>query len=202
MYDEIKHRKISDLPLSTVNTWIEKEVVDLVNDFGQNMPEQMLVHTCERLRDVLLKKYRSWAVGDVHAAFQTGLSGGYGSFMKVTVRALLHFLNQAQITLSGKMAHIKEAEARLNKQEYKNTDPRYNTPDIQFISWLTQVGLYIDCNFWNPFVIFSTPEEVKRMAQEYVNIKTNQHELNLFKKRIKSTKIIENEQAENPLPRM
>lgn len=110
-YEEIKHLMISDLSEIDRKIWIMDEITELVNDFGTTIDNDLLLHTTKRLLDKLNTAYRSWYVADVHAAFQTGLSGAYGSFRKVTVQALFHFLKQAQNQMSASRANAAELES-------------------------------------------------------------------------------------------
>ena len=144
MYEDIKATRIMEVSRLQIDSWVEHEVINLVNDFGQNMPDEMLKHTCTRLRDVLVTKYRRWYVGDVHAAFQTGLSGGYGAFHKVTIRSLFHFLKSAQSQLTHNLVIQKEIDSATKTTDVRTNDPRYNTAVCQLMSWATKNNINLD----------------------------------------------------------
>lgn len=139
MYETIKDQQITYLDRNQLNAWIETEVINLTNDFGQNMAPDLLVHTCKRLRDVLATKYKSWAVADVHAAFQLGMSGAYGVVHKVTVQRLFHWLKEA--------TKLRVTHAVINSERQPRTAPdvlKVNGSDYgSFLCFLTKNKIWV-----------------------------------------------------------
>lgn len=186
-----------DVSTTQINAWVEKEVTDLANDFGQNMADDMLKHTCQRLRDVLVTKYRRWYVGDVHAAFQTGLSGGYGAFHKVTIRALFHFLKSAQSQLTHNLVVQHEIDSATKQPDVRTNDPRYNTAVCQLMSWASKNNIYLDFidPAWNDTKLEETKDvspKIKELAGEFMEAK-EMDLLNVLRTRLRNerTKFIE-----------
>ena len=140
MYELIQDKKIESLQRNQLNEWIEMEVVNLANDFGQNMAADLVKHTCERLRGMLIAKYKSWAVGEVHAAFQMGVSGAYGTVHKITVQRLFSWLNSAQQQRAVRFAFKNETHIHISNDLPKVTGKDYGS----FICWLTRNKIYID----------------------------------------------------------
>jgi hypothetical protein len=183
-YEDIKHMRISDLNEDDFKIWIMDELTDLMNDCGQKIDNDMLIHSVRRLRGVLfLGKYRSWYVGDVHATFQVGLSGAYGMFTKVTVKSLLQFLNQAQRQLTNKNVNKAEEESDRKNAAFS---PRI-TFVSDFIIWATtnQICLEYLNPGYNPMVERKVSKEVEAMADDYHTAK-DLGVLHSFKNRIKN----------------
>jgi hypothetical protein len=138
-YEEIKATKISDLPELTVKKWIMDEISDLANDFGQKIDNETNIYIARRLYDVLTNRFRSWYVGDVHACFQTGLTGGYGKFSKVTVQTLLYFLKRAENNLIVQSVYSQESK-KYDDRIQGEAESRFG----DFILWCTKNNIYAD----------------------------------------------------------
>lgn len=177
MYDEIKHLKIYELNKERLCSWVEAEIIDLANDFGQNMDENMILHIGKRLRDTLLGSYRHWHVNEVHAIFQNGLSGGYGTFRKVTVQALLHFLKTAQ-------------NQTINNKSENTVEPKFDpqfTPVSEFLSWASCEMIcldYVDPE-WDPVLEKRVSPLIAKKADDYHCAKRGKY-LDSFRRKLKN----------------
>lgn len=169
-YEERKHLRISDVSANDLNMWILDEIVSLSNDFGNKLDNDEILHIGRRLYEKLTTAYRSWYVADVHAAFQTGLSGAYGSFRKVTVIALFQFLKMAQ----NQMSSAKALQAENEKHTDVFDKDKYNTPVSEFLVWC-RVTLDIDVNRlhpdYDPSVTRQISPVIAGLTNDYVNAK-------------------------------
>lgn len=165
-YDEISHRKISDVSETDVKMWIWDEITYLANDCGQNIDADMLQHIGRRLFEKLNTTYRSWYVGDIHAVFQMGLSGAYGTFRKVTVQSLFSFLKIAQSQRSNLMAQKAENEAKNRVTVIENNVS-------EFLAWAS--GKMICLEYTNPgynaIAERRVSPQVMALADEYAQAK-------------------------------
>lgn len=110
--EEIRDRMLGDVSRADLNIWIMDEITGLSNDMGQRIDDEMLKHTAERLKGILLGKYRSWAVGEIHAAFQQGMSNS--TARKVTVQALMAWIRAAEKVRVTNTVYISENEPRTS----------------------------------------------------------------------------------------
>lgn len=163
-YEEIKHLRVSDLSETDRKIWVMDEITELTNDMGTSIDDEMLRHTSKRLLDKLNTAYRSWFVADVHAAFQQGLSGVYGSFRKVTVQAMFHFLKMAQ----NQMSNTKAMQAE-NESDFKSRVTYVEGITSEFLAWAS--GKMICLEFlspgYEPLKHRRVSPEVEEMAEEY-----------------------------------
>ena len=113
MYKNIQEKSIGVLDQLTIDSWIEEEITSLANDFNQRLSDDILFHICKRLREILTTKYKSWSVGTVHAVFQTGLSGGYGKYQMISVKALFSWLSSAQNQMITIHPHLRLLSCQL-----------------------------------------------------------------------------------------
>ena len=132
-YEKIQHLRISEISEIDLKVWMMDEIYGLANDCGQTIADDMVIHIYKRLNEKLLTAYRSWHAGTIHAAFQVGLTGGYGAFRKVTVQALFQFLKNAQT----QMAAQKVAHAEAESERSKNSNIVADSIETEFLIWAT-----------------------------------------------------------------
>jgi len=80
-------------------------------------------------------------VGTIHAVFQSGLNGGYGTAHRITVKTLFQWLGAAQKQLANVKSMQAEAE---NKRNEIDISIKYDTPEIEFLSWATVNKIYFN----------------------------------------------------------
>lgn len=164
MYKDIQEKRIDVLDQLTINSWVEEEIQSLADDFNQRLEKDMGLHICRRLREVLTTKYKSWSVGTVHAVFQTGLSGGYGKYQKISVKVLFSWLSSAQ----NQLTHLKivNAEAESNR---KNREIIQDSPETEFLIWATKNMICLDHidPGYNPLKKKKVSPGIIKLSQEY-----------------------------------
>lgn len=187
-------RKLCDVPETDLKQWVIAEVTDLANDFGQKIDNEMVLHISRRLLSAFKTKFRSWYVGEIHAAFQNGMAGAYGTVHKVTVKNLFAILRGAQNQMAGKKAAAAEEESDRNTANF-NTK---NEPLIEFITWATTntICLEFAAPDWNPIKKQSVSPGVKALLPEYIKAK-NSNTLQGFKRKLKDESTIYKEQQES-----
>jgi hypothetical protein len=180
MYKNIQEKKIDILDQLTMDTWIEEEIISLANDFDQRLSDDMLLHICKRLREVLITKYKSWSVGSVHAIFQTGLSGGYGKYQRISVKALFNWLSSAQNQLTHLRCDNAEAESNRKNREIIN-----DSPETEFLIWASTNKICLDHinPGFNPLKEKKVSPGIRELSQEYHEAKQMAC-LKAFKKRL------------------
>ena len=164
MYKNIQEKSIGVLDQLTIDSWIEEEITSLANDFNQRLSDDILFHICKRLREILTTKYKSWSVGTVHAVFQTGLSGGYGKYQMISVKALFSWLSSAQ----NQMIHLKSANAEAESNR-KNRAVVPDSPETEFIMWATRNMICLDHidPGYDPLKEKKVSPGVRALSQEY-----------------------------------
>lgn len=168
-HEQFRATKISDISKIDIQTFIEEEIFDLWNDFGQKLDKEQISHICKRLFDVLSTKYRSWHVGTIHAVFQTGLNGGYGPAHKITVKTLFQWLGAAQKQLSNIKASQAEAESERNRNQTIVID----SPETDFLIWATKERIcltFLDPKH-DPMKTKRVSAKITEMADEYQEAK-------------------------------
>lgn len=164
-YEKIKHLRVSELAESDLKVWMMDEITMLANDCGSSLPDDMVVHIYNRLKQKLTTTYRSWHIGTIHASFQTGLTGGYGVFRKVTVQALFHFLKMSQNQMAAQKAIAAEEEsARSRRSEFATEDPI-----AEFLIWATKHRIclrYLDPEH-DPLLTRRVSEKIVGISEEY-----------------------------------
>lgn len=179
-YQEVK---LKDFAKQDLQDFIEEEVVSLWNDFGQKMDEEQLKHIGSRLYEVFTTKYRSWAAGTIHASFQAGLNGAYGSSYKIHVKTLFHWLASAQ----KQMSHIKSIQAEQESERNKNFAPKDNTIETEFIAWATGEMIcleYLDPTH-DPMQTRRVSPKVTELAKQYQKVKNNETSLFNFRAKLR-----------------
>lgn len=168
-HEQYQSIRISDLSQTDVESFIEEEIFQLWNDFGQKVDVEQISHICRRLYGVLTTKYRSWYVGTIHAIFQSGLNGSFGVNHKVTVKTLFFWLNASQQQLTNIRADKAEEESERNK----NWKPFIDSLETEFLVWATknQICLnYVDPDH-EPLVSKKVSPKIIELAQEYQQAK-------------------------------
>lgn len=180
--EDYQEKSISALTNEILEMFVLEEITGLVNDFGQNMESDMYLHIKRRVSGVLNTKYKSWKVGMVHAAFQNGLSGAYGVFNKVTVKALLHFLNQAQKQLINYSATKAEEES-----DRKNRETIVFNDSSEFLAWASGKMICLEYVHpeWEPIMERAVSPKIKELAGEYLKAKKDGL-LKSFEKRLRN----------------
>jgi len=165
-YDEIRYSKISDISEVDIKVWILDEITSLASDCGQNIDNEMTLHIGRRLFEKLNTTYRSWYIGDIHAVFQMGLSGAYGTFRKVTVQSLFSFLKIAQAQRSNLMAQKAENEA-------KNRVTVVESTVSEFLAWASGKMICLEYTNpgYNPIAEKRVSPQVMALADEYAEAK-------------------------------
>ena len=181
-HEQFRSTKLKDVSRADIHTFIEEEVFDLWNDFGQRLDNEQIEHICRRLYDVLSTKYLSWHIGTIHAVFQTGLNGGYGISHKITVKTLFSWLGSAQKQLINMKS--MEAEDDSNRKSRVDFDP--DDPTAQFIAWATSNWICLE--FVDPDHVPMAAKKVSPKIQELVGEYIQAKEMGLlesFKNRLK-----------------
>lgn len=102
LIDKISASKISDLSYDDVKLWLMEEIADLCADMGQKLDDEQKQHIPARMMLIFVDKYRNWEPGKIHAIFQRGITGAYGSkTTKLTVALLLSWITSEDKTLRG-----------------------------------------------------------------------------------------------------
>jgi len=185
MYRKIQEKKIDILDNQTLNSWIEDEIISLANDFDQRLSDEILLHICKRLKNILTTKYKSWYVGTIHAVFQTGLNGGYGISHKISVKTIFQWLGAAQNNMANLKADAAEAESQ-NK-------PKAIIPDsieTEFLIWASTNMLCLDHidHGYDPLKEKKVSPGIRKLSEEYQMAK----EMNLLdplKNRLKNERL-------------
>ncbi|MDH5524551.1 MAG: hypothetical protein OEY01_11245 [Desulfobulbaceae bacterium] len=167
MYEQIKDRPIRLLSETVLNEWISEEVIDLANDFGQTLADDLLKHICERLRGAMLTKYRSWAVGDIHAALQVGMSGAYGPVHKITVQRIFMWLKSAE---KQRVLHTV-VTSESNRKEPELLPEISSTDYGAFVLWCTHNKIWLDELAPGADLNRNNIEPLRRYASEFATAK-------------------------------
>ena len=183
--EQYREVKICDLPEIDFKVWVMDEITSLINDCGQSINDDILEHTARRLYEKLKTVYRSWSVGDVHSVFQVGLSGGYGSFRRITVQALFIWLKVAQ----NQRGNIQVAETISNNNSEKYScvadNPKYGSPIIDFLIWATKNFIYLGIE-WPEHQKHTPPKPLLDLSEKYHKVKKNPKQLYNFKQTLQN----------------
>lgn len=168
-HEQFRATKISDVSKTDVHTFIEEEIFDLWNDFGQKLDNEQITHICTRLYEVLSTKYRSWHVGTIHAVFQSGLNGGYGTAHKITVKTLFQWLGAAQ----KQLANVKSMQAEAESERNRNRTIDIDSPETEFLIWATKNRIcltFVDPKH-DPLKTKRVSPKIAAMVEEYQQAK-------------------------------
>jgi hypothetical protein len=122
--------KIRFIPDDDLNLWIAEQITTVLRDFGQKADAAEVVYLSGRMKDEI-KKHRDWHLGEVAAAFDSGVRGNFGPGSRVTV-ALLYKWIRAQNEIREKRIMRQSSEQMRDAQNVKVMPG--NTPFAQMFT--------------------------------------------------------------------
>jgi len=183
MYNRIKDLLIRDLPDSDLKVWIMDELIELINDLGQKVDDDILTHTAARFLEILKQSYGFWIVADVHSALKLGLTEKYGKFYKVSVKSLLQFMAGANRDRMNRYASQAEEENDEQRKDWHY----YQNRTANFIAWASSNMICLDFlnPDWNPVKEKQVCPEIVEMSKKWQEAKES-NKLERFKIELKN----------------
>lgn len=90
---DISLTKFKDLADEEIKNWIQEQVYNLADDYGQKLDNEQGRHIASRLLYTLKNtKLKNWEPETIYRIFQLGLTGQYGKTTRITYQVLISWL--------------------------------------------------------------------------------------------------------------